>query len=341
MNILSRIYANLSYLERRFFEIFSFLTLRPKARVISIGNLSMGGTGKTPVLFELLSEFQEISPSKSVVVLTRGYRCPWEKSFFQLKGRGNHPFELTDEALMLNSRFPGIPILVGKNRHHAAILGELRFKPDLFLLDDGFQYRRIAKDFNILLWDAMSKPEEAAVLPEGRLREPIERLKQADVILLTRCESASPEQITSWTDWLKDKSESKPVIKTKNLCEGIFKVDGKPSELRNTDILAFSAIGRPESFYSQLEISGFKIKVKKEFRDHHRFTDNELKDLVDEAKKQNLPLICTEKDAIKIKQNIAEKMNLNILKIKTIPLSGKTFLQEFELAGLKNGLSED
>ena len=330
MNILSRLYASLSTLERNFFDFFSFLKYRPKAKVVSIGNLSMGGTGKTPVLFEIIKELQEKHPNLKLMVLTRGYRCPWERSFYELIGKGDHPFELTDEALMLNKRFPEIPILVGKNRHHAAIIGEMRYKPDLILLDDGFQYRRLYRDFDYILWDAMSKIEEAQVIPFGRLREPIERLNNANVILLTRCESASKEQIDFWINWLKEKAPMVPIIKTKTVCEGLFKQNGSSSNLnKDTNLYAFSAIGRPESFYEQLKQLGYTIVCKKEFRDHHRFSEKELDDLVKEAKQKDLALVCTEKDAIKIKADYADKMDLNILRIRTLPLDSGSFLQLF------------
>ncbi|MBQ2593133.1 MAG: tetraacyldisaccharide 4'-kinase [Candidatus Riflebacteria bacterium] len=336
MNILSDIYSTLTTLEREFFETFDFLKYRTKAKVISVGNLSMGGTGKTPVLFEILKELQTQQPQKKLLVLTRGYRCPWENSFYELYGNGEHPFELTDEALMLNKRFPNIPVLVGKNRHHAAKIGEMHYQPDLILLDDGFQYRRLYKDFDILLWDSMSKPEEAQLIPSGRLREPIERLKQANAILLTRCESASKEQIDFWLKWLNEKAPGIPITKTHTLCEGLFKPDGQLSKLDDgTKLMAFSAIGRPESFYAQLEQCSYKIASKREFRDHHRFLDSELEELLKEASKNNLALVCTEKDAIKIKPKMAEKMNLNVLRIKSEPVSGRSFLEEL---GLDNPL---
>ena len=327
MSILANIYSNLSFLERNFFDFFYFLKYRPKAKVISIGNLSMGGTGKTPVLFEIIKELQEKKPDLKLMVLTRGYRCPWEKSFYELYGKGEHPFELTDEALMLNNRFPDIPVMVGKNRHHAAILGEMRYQPDIILLDDGFQYRRLYKDFDFILWDAMSTPDEARLIPDGRLREPIERLKQANVILLTRCESASKEQIEFWINWLSQNAPKIPIIKAQTLCEGIFKYDGTRANIdKKAGLLAFSAIGNPKSFYEQLKQAGYTILNKKEFRDHHRFTEKELEELTKEAQSKNLALVCTEKDAIKIKQKYAEKMDLNILRIKTKPLSKDSFI---------------
>ena len=335
MGILAKIYSTLSYIERNFFDFFHFLKYRTKAKVISIGNLSMGGTGKTPVLFEIIKELQEKYPNLKLMVLTRGYRCPWENSFYELYGSEEHPFELTDEALMVNKRFPNIPVMVGKNRHHAAIIGEMRYNPDLILLDDGFQYRRLYRDYDFILWDAMSKPTEARVIPNGRLREPVERLKQANCILLTRCESAKKEQINYWINWLKNIAPTIPIIKTKTICEGLFKQDGNSANLsKDTKLFAFSAIGRPESFYEQIKQCGYTIVCKKEFRDHHRFSEKDLNDLLNESRKQNLALVCTEKDAIKIKSIFASKMDLNILRIKTISESNNSFLSEALLTRL-------
>lgn len=323
---LSEFYFFLSRLERKFFDFFVFLNYQPKAYVISVGNISMGGTGKTPVLFELLNE-----TTVSACVLTRGYRCPWEKSFYLMNGKGEYPVELTDEALMTNKRFPNIPVLVGKNRHHSAIIAETSFSPKFIFLDDGFQYRRIRKDFNILLWDAMCKPEEAFTIPKGRLREPFERLKVANAVLLTRCETAGKEKVSYWEERIKSVAPNSKIIKVKTICDGLYDYNGNKSELYSGGYFAFSGIGRPESFYAQLEQFGCKIVETKEFRDHHRFTEQELNELANFSNERALRLVCTEKDFVKIPEKTAQKMNLQILRIRTVPVDGKTFSEALNL----------
>lgn len=324
--LLSGFYGLLTSLERLFFAAFSFLSYRPAARVISVGNLSMGGTGKTPVLFELLAELENYN----ACVLTRGYRSPWERSFYLLHGPGPHPAELTDEALVLNSRFPQVPVLLGKNRHHAAIVAEKRFKPQLMLLDDGFQYRRLKKDVSLVLWDAMAAPEEAQLIPAGRLREPIWRLQQANAILLTRCESADQGQIAFWQDWLAQQAPAIPVIMVKTICDGLFDCHGqKLSQLpAGQQYFVFSAIGRPASFYRQLESLGYIIAEKVEYRDHHRFSEDDLNSLGNQAIAKGLQLVCTEKDFCKIPSATATLLQIQTLRIRTIPLSDRTFTEE-------------
>jgi len=332
--LLQNFYLALTTCERRFFDVFRFLVYRPRARVISVGNLSMGGTGKTPVLFEMIEELRH---QHQVCVLSRGYRSPWERSFYHLQGTGPHPDGLTDEALLLNHRFPQVPVLLGKNRHHAAIVGEQRFQPDVILLDDGFQYRRLRKDVELLLWDAMSDPDEAQLLPVGRLREPVSRLLSAHAILLTRCESVSESKIIFWQKWLDEKAPGVPVIRIKTSCEGLFDQHGNrlSSAETRTDILAFSAIGRPESFYAQLEQLGCRIGERIEFRDHHRFSDVELHELGRKALAKKLRPVCTEKDFCKIRPEMAAALKPGVLKIRTLPVSQRSFTAELAAAGIR------
>ncbi len=329
---LTKIYGSLTAAERIFFAIFDFLKYRPQARVISVGNLSMGGTGKTPVLFELLDELKQ----HRCCVLSRGYRSPWERSFYHLQGRGPHPSELTDEALLLNSRFPEVPIFLGKNRHHAAIIAEKRFKPELMLLDDGFQYRRLHKDIDLVLFDAMADFSEAQLIPAGRLREPAWRLRQAQAVLLTRCETVSAEKQAEWLNWLKQQAPKVPVIRVQTLCDGLYDWCGNRIDAGKEErFLAFSAIGRPAGFYSQLRSLGLNLVDNAEFRDHHRFTAAELQTLAAKAAQSNLRLVCTEKDFCKISPEIAEQMRVLTLRIRTLPVSGQTFTSELAAHGIK------
>jgi len=334
LKTLTNVYACLTGLERLFFKTFSFLVFRPRAKVISIGNLSMGGTGKTPVLAELLKELS----NHRICVLTRGYRSPYERSFYNLIGPGPHPEKITDEAMLINSRFPDVPQLIGKNRHHSARMAELMYSPEIILLDDGFQYRRLDKDLNIILWDALSKPEEAALIPSGRLREPLWRLNDADIILLTRCESAPADQIVFWNRWLAERAPTKPVIELKTICEGVFDNNGcrlEQDAVSSGSFLAFSAIGRPESFYRQLESLGLQVAEKIEFRDHHRFTVTDITRIAELAQKKELQIICTEKDACKISDKDAARLQLKILRIRIQPSSGNSFIEEFARSGVR------
>lgn len=328
--ILTRLYLALTGAERKFFNAFSFLRHRPRARVFSVGNITTGGTGKTPVLFELIRELED----NSICVLTRGYRSPYENSYYLLHKEGPHPQQITDESLLLNKKFPDVPVFMGKNRHHSAIMAEKIMTPNIMLLDDGFQYRRLEKDVNILLWDSMAAKSEAKPLPFGRMREPAWRISDADYILLTRCESSTAEEQAFWHDWLRQYAKETKIIPLGTVCDGIFDAYDRPVSAPGK-CFVFSAIGRPESFYAQIKSLGIEIVATREFRDHHRFSTEDLAALSQKA--GDLPMICSEKDMIKIDQGFAFKHQILNLKIRVRPVSGLSFVQELGLLQASNG----
>ncbi len=332
LKLLQKVYFALTTTERLFFDFFSFLKRRPKAKVISVGNLTMGGTGKTPVLFSLLESLGE----RKVCVLSRGYRSPWERSSYIIEPDSVAPAEMTDEAVLLHKKFPKVPVLIGKNRHHSAFLAEKQFNPELILLDDGFQYRRIYKDINLLLWDALADQEEARLIPAGRMREPEYRIANATAILLTRTELATDNQIQFWCNWLSERHPTAPIIKLKTTSNNFVNSENTKISIEKIckPVLAFAAIGRPESFFKQLETLGIEIKSKKIFRDHHRFSSKEIQELAFEANNSNLQLICTEKDLVKIEPEIAKKSNIIALSIEMIAENNNSILKELQNNGI-------
>lgn len=323
LKAVSSIYCLLAKLERRFFECFSFLVMRPKAKVISIGNLTVGGTGKTPVLMSLLHEKQFASRT---VVLTRGYMSAWERSFYALAGVVTHPNGLTDESILLNRHFPDVPVLIGKNRFHSAIIAQKTCKPHFMILDDGFQYRRIAKDVNLLLWDATTSVEEMQPLPMGRLREPLSAAAFADAILLTRCESVSDECICRWKSFFESTVSGIPLIEMHTKAVGWLSPAGSCADISEKPgkVYAFCALGRPQSFFSLLESEGCEIVKSRCFPDHHVFSAGELEDLASEAEKYDVRAVCTEKDLVKIPEIKANSMQLLALAIRMMPVSGES-----------------
>lgn len=331
LRLLEYLYLAVTTCDRLFFRVFPFLVYRPEAKVISIGNLSMGGTGKTPVLFEILREYLENSPAEKVCVISRGYRSPWENSFYYLHGSGPHPPELTDEALLFNQHFEKVPLLLGKRRDRSARFAERKLQPRLLLLDDGFQYRRLKKDFEILLWDSHMQPAEAELIPRGKLREPVSRLIEADAILLTRCESASAAQIDFWQNWLAQRAPGVKIVPMQTLCEGLFDLYGQRIIEMPGEVIAMSAIGRPASFYQQLELIGLKVVHRVEFRDHHRFNEKELEKLAALHRQSGLPVVCTEKDRVKISTETAMALGLLTMRIRVLPCSGRSLISELDL----------
>lgn len=330
---LSQLYASLAKAERRFFRFFPFLVTQPAARVISIGNLSVGGTGKTPFLFELLSD--PALPARRAV-LTRGYRSPWERGFYLMNGPGPHPAALTDEARLLSAMFPEMPVLVGKNRAHSARLAEQWFEPDVMLLDDGFQYRRLRHDLDIVLWDALMPEDHARPLPLGRLREAPERLRDAHLIVLTRCELARQAQIQYWHAWIASKAPGIPILEMITEPSGWITPSGsrRPISDGPRKILAFAAIAKPGIFAAQLAAAGRDVIDIRGFRDHDGFSQKALAALGETAQKSDSVLVCTTKDRIKIPAETAARHGIWTLEIRMKPATGETLGEAMKRFGI-------
>jgi tetraacyldisaccharide 4'-kinase len=244
------------------------------APVVSVGNISVGGTGKTPfVIFlgELLSE-----RGIAFDVLSRGYG---RRSRGVLKVRADgSPREFGDEPLLIARRLK-CSVVVGENRYEAGRFAERAFGPRLHLLDDGFQHRSLGRDFDIVL----VTPEDTRdrLLPGGRLREPPASLARADAVVLT--DDADPSRLPLGT---------KPVWHVRRSLS-ISDPPGRP--------LVFCAIGRPKQFLVQLEAAGIEPVALKIYRDHHAYGENDVRELIRLGCEQHVDgFVTTEKDAVNL-----------------------------------------
>lgn len=318
---VTTLYVVLSTLERRFFYIFPFLVAHPRARVISIGNLAVGGTGKTPVLLELLHDAEL---RRCSVVLSRGYRSPWERSFYLLCGIGPHPEGITDEALMINARFADLPVLLGKNRAHASRCAEVWFAPRLIFLDDGFQYRRLRHDVDIVLWDVTLPPDRWFPLPHGRLREPLARLRAASVLLLTRADMVSTTELQAQEQFLRAQGVTCPMLAVALRPNAWLDPDGQIVSLAQgpTQGVLLTAIARPDVLLCSLEKLGCRIRRAHCRRDHDWFPAAQITAVGLEAREYGGVPIVTEKDRIKIPATAIREQQIWTLLIRTRLLDG-------------------
>lgn len=325
----TKLYSALAAAEKTFFSGFPFLKYKARVPVISVGNITMGGTGKTPVLFELLKTLDR--SGKRLAVITRGYQCPWERSFYVVIGSGPHPRSLTDETLLLNRKFPHVPIYVGKNRAHSVRMAERISAPEVILLDDGFQYRRLAGTTEIVLWDASNDPLSEDLIPAGTLREPLSSLKRASILLITRCEALSPGQLTSLSERLQKFAPGVPLIPFQTVSDCWYNHMGKAIPLADGPgkAIAFAAIGNPQSFLFQLRQNRVEVIQSSWFRDHYRFSANDFEKLLGESQERDLPLVCTEKDRQKIPPEWLELLKPLSLSISMHPRGDPNQLKKF------------
>ena len=245
--------------------------------VISIGNLSVGGTGKTPMVIWLAEHF--LAEGRRVAILSRGYR-----------GRGGS----SDEIELMKHRLGGRGLFgVGKDRYAQGKRLEQQ-GADIFLLDDGFQHTQLARDVDIVLLDRSQPVSEDAVLPAGRLREPVSALDRADIVVETRTNGGEPEASIPAPKAVRIFGASTELQGFRRLGDGKW-MDA--AELGAGPFYAFCGIGNPQAFFLDLRRWRLSVGGERAFRDHHRYTVAEVRTLQDAAERAGAQgLITTEKD---------------------------------------------
>lgn len=273
--------------------------------VISVGNITLGGTGKTPVVISIAGLL--VRMHKRPVVISRGY------------GRDNMSSVLTvsdgrsllvdhkqggDEPVLIASKLPGIPVVVGAKRAAAAQYALEQFDPAVIVLDDGFQHLALDRDLDIVLLDAARPFGNGKLFPSGTLREPTGALNRADAVIVTHAGSLPEselhrlkEQVSCLTKAALFTSVQRPVDLVNILTSEHLPL----SILRSERVFAFSGIARPEGFYSLLESLGATISGSSSFADHQNFAKADLADIARKAQGlQADRIMTTEKDGVRL-----------------------------------------
>ena len=268
-------------------------TEEPSLPLISVGNLTYGGTNKTPFV-EMLAKFSHSRGIKAGIV-TRGYTGNTRKPIIILNGQGER--ELTgDEPLMLSRNLPEVPVAVARQRIEG-VKALRSFGAELVIADDAFQHKALGRDADIVLIDSLCPFGNGRLTPAGILREKTEALSRADIVVLTKTGQVKHEDIASIMETVKQYVSAEKIFTSRLESDGfmLFGTDETPKA--GLKVFAFSAIGNPESFMRSLEEYGFAVAGHKSFTDHHKYTCNDLKELSLLAGKSNADvMICTEKD---------------------------------------------
>jgi tetraacyldisaccharide 4'-kinase len=275
VNPLSTIYGAGVGLRNRMYDGSTLRSFRLQSPVVSIGSISVGGAGKTPFLIML----GELLKERGVAfdVLSRGYGR--RTSGIALVESSGTPENFGDEPLVIAGKL-GVPVIVGEDRYAAGKFAEKRFGPQLHLLDDGFQHRRLARDFDIAL--ITERDLKDSLLPAGRLREPLSSLARASaLVMMDAVESDRIPVREGQFRWRVSRSIVPP--KTTEAC------------------FAFCGIARPKNFFADLAQSGVKVVGTSEFRDHHRYRAADVESLFKQAHESGATaFVTTEKDAINL-----------------------------------------
>lgn len=277
---------------------------RARARVISVGNLTVGGAGKTPVTIAIARRL--LAKDHRLAVLSRGYgregRDPVVVSdatgILTSAARGG------DEPLVIAAALPGVPVLVGPDRARLADLAVERFAAEVLLLDDGFQHLRLARDLDVVLVDGTNPFGNGQVMPRGPLREPKSALRRADLAWITKVEGARPGEVAALSAELEDLT-GRPAVSSATRVSDIADLAGSSlgrAALAGARVFLACGLARPEAFRRTVAaLAGTAIVGEALFGDHHAFTCADLHAIVRRAKTSGATAIAiTAKDAAKI-----------------------------------------
>jgi tetraacyldisaccharide 4'-kinase len=290
MNFLASIFGVGVRVRNALYDQGTLRTRRLQGAVVSIGNLSVGGSGKTPFVL-LLGELLQARGLK-FDILSRGYGRT-TRGVAPVDPAGS-PRDFGDEPLLLARRL-NVPVIVGEDRYEAGLFAEKHSGPRLHLLDDGFQHRALARDFDIVL----VTPEDARdrLLPAGRLREPLKSLSRADAVVLTSGASSDSFSLKGKLGW--------------RVRRGIV-VENIPNRP-----VVFCGIARPQNFLLQLRTAGVEPVAQALYRDHHAYSERDIQDLLKLRQQSEAEgFVTTEKDAINLGGFLAALQPLAVVPVK-------------------------
>ncbi|MCI0640884.1 MAG: tetraacyldisaccharide 4'-kinase [Gemmataceae bacterium] len=289
---------------------------RAAVPVVSVGNLTLGGTGKTPCVEYIARLYRD--RDQRVAVLSRGYGAR--------AGRN-------DEALVLEENLPDVPHLQGADRTALARTAVEELDSEILVLDDGFQHRRLERDLDVVLIDASNPWGFGRLFPRGLLREPVSGLKRAGAVLLTRCDLVEPEVLQQIRQRVERMAPGKPIANTTHRPAGWINAQGQSRRLdafTQVPVAGFCGIGNAEAFRQTLTKVGVRLIEWRVFPDHHEYTRADIESLRSWARA--LPtqavLAATQKDLVKIRLERLGERELWALKIELQVYEGEEAFHE-------------
>jgi tetraacyldisaccharide 4'-kinase len=325
---LSWVWEFVYFCRRAFYDYGVFKQHSFQVPVISIGNLTFGGTGKTP--FTLwLSEYLN-QRNKSVMVLMRGYKGKLENSSGLInagKMITPDPLDYGDEALLFARRLKNATIVVGKNRSANLSFYFPKVEPDVVLLDDGHQHIKIKRKLNIVLFDATMPLTRYRVAPLGYMREGFQGLKDADLVVVGKADIAGAAKVKSLKMLLQPHLPvgvefAEVGFRPNGFYNGAYDLVLSVDQIRGRKVICVAGVANPYSFFKLLEDLGAEVIVTEAFPDHHYFKPDEINALLSYAKSEDALLVTTEKDMVRIKK-IVEDESIVFLEVDIFFLSGE------------------
>jgi tetraacyldisaccharide 4'-kinase len=313
------------------------------AQVIAVGNITVGGTGKTPVVELLARSLRD--QGRRVAILSRGYKSKKPASPQRWRDAAGRPIPSdqmprvvsTGEALLLDSKFAGdepfmlarnldgVRVLVDKNRVKGGRFAIRHLDADMLLLDDGMQYLDLAHGIDIVLVDSQAPFGTEALLPRGTLREPPKNLRRASYILLTKCDGGPNDRLI---ERIRRYNKTAEIIECAHgpvHLENVFTRERQPLDfLKDKWVGAISAIAVPEAFEGSLKNLGARVEIRRRFVDHYRFSRKEVDRFMQRCVERDMQLILTtEKDAVRFPRPSSIDVPVYFLRIEVEILKGR------------------
>ncbi len=313
------------------FKVFLYQSgmVKPRklnAKVISIGNITLGGTGKTPLVIYVSQKLKE--RKLKVAILTRGYRRKKRKLTELVEENKNKiPWsEVGDEPYLLASRLHDVPVVVSKERSTSGVFAEKKYQAEVLVLDDGFQHWRLFRDLDIVVIDATNPFGNSKLFPAGTLREPLSRLRRAGIIVLNKADQVLNKE--NLIQVLRAYNQDAPII------ESAYKINSierwlehsliEEKNLEKKKCLAFSGIGNPVSFEKTLKHLKIEVLKHHRFPDHFFYQKKDFLSLEKEAQKLGADfMITTEKDSVRIPMMSELRIPIYVFKIDLVITKGE------------------
>ena len=328
LKMLSLMYTLVTKLRIAAYSIDFFKTVSLPTYVVSVGNITTGGTGKTPFV-AMIAKWANKNGIKTAI-LSRGYKRK-KGNRFLIVSDGQRVLasadEAGDEAFLLAKKLKSIPVLVSKKRHRIGYLALKLFNSHLLLLDDGYQHLSVKRDLNILLIDSMWQFGNNSLLPAGPLREPVNEIKRADIIVLTKCTDKNPGY--NLLSYLQGIYPEIPILRAGHFPDQVWlPLKNKlyaPKFLSGKRVVAFAGLANTGVFFNMIKDLGAIIIHSKSFPDHKYFNEKEIKGLIHLKTLSNADLLLTtEKDWSRIVGKIDNDVDIAILTIKIKIISEQT-----------------
>jgi tetraacyldisaccharide 4'-kinase len=336
----SVLYSIVIRIRNRLYELKIFRQNKLQCKVISVGNITAGGTGKTPMTVYLAEKLTMLG--YKIVVVSRGYKGNFEKKG-GIISNGKEILigsdDSGDEPFLMAAKLKDVPVIVGQNRSAAGLLGVRNFKPDIILLDDGFQHRKLFRDVDLLLLDSKRPFGNGRLLPGGILREPASSIRRADAFILTR----SSSDVTAALNDVRAVSERQPVFEASNTFYNFnaaagcvtdpltcFKqeVSDNFSRFAGKKAVAFSGIAGNDNFRKTLAESGCDVAEFFDFPDHHRYSGDDMERVSKAVSDKGAELvITTEKDFARMGGKFDFPADLVVVGVKMCLKDEKSFLE--------------